>query len=107
MKNIVNKINQAIKFLTTDICRIRLADLPNRKALLIKIQRIIFLTVRSFKDDNCGLRASALTFYTLLSFVPLLAILFGIFKGFGLQVQLQKLIVDNFQEHQEVIAQVI
>lgn len=107
MKNIVNKINQAIKFLTTDIWRIRLADLPNRKALLIKIQRIIFLTVRSFKDDNCGLRASALTFYTLLSFVPLLAILFGIFKGFGLQVQLQKLIVDNFQEHQEVIAQVI
>ena len=107
MAKLIKKINQIIKFLTTDIWRIRLSDLPDRKALLIKIQRIIVLTVRGFKNDNCGIRASALTFYTLLSFVPMLAILFGIFKGFGLQATLEELIIENFQEHQEVIAQVV
>ena len=107
MKKLINKINKLVKFLRKDIWRIRLADLPDRKALFIKIQRIIILTVRGFKNDNCGIRASALTFYTLLSFVPMLAILFGIFKGFGLQATLEELIVENFQEHQEVIAQVV
>ncbi|MCW8849765.1 MAG: YihY/virulence factor BrkB family protein, partial [Melioribacteraceae bacterium] len=107
MRKLFLKIQNLIKFLTTDIWRIRLADISDKKALLIKIQRIIILTVRGFKDDNCGLRASALTFYTLLSFVPVLAILFGIFKGFGLQEKLQELIIENFQEHQEVMNQVI
>ncbi len=107
MQKFFLKIQNIIKFLTTDIWRIRLADLPDRKALLIKTQRIIILTVRGFKDDNCGLRASALTFYTLLSFVPILAILFGIFKGFGLQEKLQQIIIENFQEHEAVMNQVI
>ena len=107
MQKLFSKIQNIIKFLTTDIWRIRLTDLPSKKAFFIKIQRIIILTVRNFKDDNCGLRASALTFYTLLSFVPILAILFGIFKGFGLQGKLEQLIIENFQEHQEVMAQVV
>lgn len=107
MQKLFSKIQNIIKFFTTDIWRIRLNDLPNRKALLIKIQRIIILTVRNFKNDNCGLRASALTFYTLLSFVPVLAILFGLFKGFGLHEKLQQLIIENFQEHQAVMNQVV
>lgn len=107
MNKLFLKIRQIIKFLTTDIWRIRLSDLPDNKAFLIKIQRIIVLTVRSFKNDNCGLRASALTFYTLLSFVPILAILFGIFKGFGLQGKLEQLLLKTFQEHQEVMNRVV
>lgn len=107
MQKLFTKIQNIIKFITIDIWRIRLADLPDRKALFIKIQRIIILTVRGFKNDDCGLRASALTFYTLLSFVPIFAILFGIFKGFGLQDKLQELIIENFQEHQEVMNQVV
>jgi len=107
MQKIFNKIKHLIKFLTSDIWKIRLSDLPDRKAFYIRIQRIMVLTVRSFKDDNCGLRASALTFYTLLSFVPMVAILFGIFKGFGLQEQLEHLILRNFNDHEEVMVQVI
>lgn len=107
MNKIFSKIRKIIKFLTTDIWRIRLSDLPDNKAFIIKIQRIIVLTVRGFKNDNCGLRASALTFYTLLSFVPILAILFGIFKGFGLQGKLEQMLIENFQEHQEVMSKVV
>jgi membrane protein len=107
MQKLYIKIRNIIKFLTTDIWKIRLTDLPSKKAFVIKLQRIVILTIRNFKNDNCGLRASALTFYTLLSFVPIVAILFGLFKGFGLQQQLEKIIIENFQEHQAVMAQVI
>lgn len=107
MNKIFQKIKILIKFITTDIWRMKLSDLPDKKAFLIKHQRILILTVRGFKNDNCGLRASALTFYTLLSIVPIIAILFGLFKGFGLHKQLEKIILENFQEHQNVMSQVI
>ncbi|MCF8105435.1 MAG: YihY/virulence factor BrkB family protein [Desulfohalobiaceae bacterium] len=40
---------------------------------------------RSFLDDQCFLRASALTYATTLSIVPFLAVAFSISKGFGFQ----------------------
>ncbi|MGE5308768.1 MAG: YihY/virulence factor BrkB family protein [Deltaproteobacteria bacterium] len=51
--------------------------------------RVAAIAVKSFIDDNCALWASTLTFYTLLSIVPLLATIFGIAKGFGLTRLLQ------------------
>ena len=74
-----------IKFVKTDIWRIRLKDLSRSKSFAIRLVRIIVLTVRGFDENKCEFRASALTFYTLLSIVPIIALIFGIAKGFGLQ----------------------
>ncbi len=41
--------------------------------------------VRGIRNDQCLLRASALTYVTALSIVPLLAVAFSISKGFGFQ----------------------
>ena len=93
-KNILQKIDdwlsRAIKFVTVDIWRIRLEDLPFGKSFLIKQLRILLLTFRGFDEDKCFFRASSLTFYTLLSVVPVMAMLFGIAKGFGIELELQK-----------------
>ncbi len=78
-------ITRAIKFVAVDIWRIRLEDLPFGKSFLIKQLRIFLLTVRGFDEDKCFTRASSLTFYTLLSIVPVMAMLFGIAKGFGFE----------------------
>jgi len=83
-------ITRAIDFITTDIWRIRLEDLPFGKSFLIKQLRIFLLTVRGFDEDKCFTRASSLTFYTLLSIVPVMAMLFGIAKGFGFEKILKK-----------------
>lgn len=55
-----------------------------------------------FERDQCSLKASALTFYTLLSMVPVLAVAFGIAKGFGFENHLQKQIMVQFKENPEV-----
>lgn len=47
-------------------------------------------------------KASALTFYSLMSIVPILAVAFGIAKGFGFEQSLQDEILQRFQEQQEV-----
>jgi membrane protein len=81
-------IPRIIRFLTVDIWRIRLRNLPRNQHFLIKQLRVILLALRGFYEDRCQLRASALTFYSLLSLVPVLAMAFGVAKGFGLDTTL-------------------
>lgn len=113
-KNILQEIdewiNRAIEFVSVDIWRIRLEDLPFGKSFLIKQLRIFLLTVRGFDEDRCLTRASSLTFYTLLSIVPVMAMLFGIAKGFGIEVllkdELTKLVM-KLPEQEKVLTKVI
>jgi membrane protein len=100
-------IARIIDFITTDIWRIRLRDTPPSKSFFLKQLRIILLAVRGFDEDRCQLRASALTFYSLLSIVPVIAILFGIAKGFGFQEVLEKELLQNFSAHEAVLVQVM
>ena len=100
-------IKKIIQFITTDIWRIRLKDIPGAKSFFLKQLRIIVLAVRGFDEDRCQLRASALTYYTLLSIVPVAAIIFGIAKGFGFQEVLEKDLLEKFAEHETVLVQVI
>ena len=95
--------------MTTDIWRVRLEELPFGKSFLIKQLRIIILTLRGFDENKCFLRASSLTFYTLLSIVPVAAMLFGIAKGFGFEKMLRKELFERFAgaAQQEVLTKVI
>ena len=63
----------------------RSRDLPLGRRILLTAARVAVLTVRRFIQNQCTLKASALTFYTLFSIVPILALLFGIAKGLGLE----------------------
>jgi membrane protein len=47
--------------------------------------RLLYLVGYSFVKDQTVIRAAALTFTTILSIVPFLAVAFSISKGFGLQ----------------------
>ncbi len=107
--DIKDRITRAIEFTTTDIWRARLEDLPFGKSFLIKQLRIIILTLRGFDEDKCFFRASSLTFYTLLSIVPVVAMLFGVAKGFGFERMLKKEIFERFPggAQQEVLTKVI
>ena len=108
-KNILQEIDEwisrAVKFLTVDIWRIQLEDLPFGKSFLVKQLRIFLLTLRGFVEDKCFFRASSLTFNTLLSIVPVAAILFGVAKGFGFETKLKRELFDKFpgEAQQEVL----
>ena len=98
---------QSIRFLKTDIWRIRTSKLSTQKSFWIRQLRIILLAIRGFGEDKCQLRASALTFYSLLSVVPVVAMAFGIAKGFGFERLLERQLVENLQGQQEVLEQII
>jgi membrane protein len=113
-KNLLHEIHdwisRAINFMTVDIWRIRLEDLPFGKSFLIKQLRVFILTVRGFDEDKCFFRASSLTFYTLLSIVPVMAMLFGVAKGFGFDTLLKnelRQLVAKLPGQEEVLNKVI
>jgi membrane protein len=104
---VASKIRTLVNFLTRDIWRLRLRDYPRSKSFFIRQLRIIILAVRGYNEDKCKFRASALTFYTLLSIVPIIAMIFGIAKGFGLEKRVEKLIMDSLPGQEEVATRIM
>lgn len=81
-----------------------------KKFILLKINKfktVIVFAVKGFKEDRCDLRASSLTLFTLLSIVPVMAMAFGIAKGFGFQTILEKRILELFAGQEEIIQNVL
>jgi membrane protein len=98
------------EFFTITIWSIPLAAKTGRNRLGLKLLRILALAFRGFKEDKISLRASALTVYSLLAVVPVLAMAFGIAKGFGmtkyidqLRMQLEQQFMANMDGQQEII----
>ncbi len=100
-------VQQVVRFFDTDIWRIHTKKLPPRKSFLIKQLRVIVLAVREFQGNQCQLNASALTFYTLLSIVPVAAMAFGIAKGFGFDQLLEKQLMEKFPGQEQTLGQII
>jgi membrane protein len=96
-----------MNFVKTDIWRMRLRDHSRGKSLFIRFLRIVILAVRGFNENKCKFRASALTFYSLLSIVPVIALMFGIAKGFGLQERVAAQILEKMKGQEEVANKVI
>lgn len=94
-------------FFTEDIWRIRLRRQPKGRSFLIRNLRIALVALRGFYEDKCQLRASALTFYTLLSIVPIVAMAFGVAKGFGFEKMLENKILESAGGQGEVIGEVV
>jgi membrane protein len=100
-------ISKVIKFLTVDLWRIPLRTLPRGRSILIRQIRIVALAMRGFDEDKCQLRASALTFYSLLAIVPIVAMVFGIAKGFGIEKILETQLMERLQGQEQVVERII
>lgn len=101
------KVRKVISFLTTDIWRIRLRDLPRLRSWPLKQLRTVILAFRGFSTDKCSLRASALTFFTILAMVPAVAVAFAIGREFGPEKVLEERLTAALQGHEEIAARII
>ncbi len=100
-------LNRFIHFFNQTIRQTRRDERPVIQWLLIRLVRTLILSVQGFVGHLNMLRASALTFYTLMSLVPVAAMAFGIAKGFGFEHRLQQELLEDFAAQQEVVEQVI
>lgn len=87
-------ISTVVHFFEEDIWKIRLKALPPLKRFIVRYPRVIALASHRFYSDQCSLKASALTYSSLLSVVPVLAMVFGAAKGFGLEELIERQILE-------------
>lgn len=107
LKKAIQRIYRIQHFLTIEIWSTHLEDYPPKLKSFIKYLRVVLLALRGFNEDKVTTKASALTYYTLMSIVPVFAMLFGIAKGFGFDKYLEQQIIENFKGQEEVMNKVI
>ncbi len=91
-----------LKQIEQKVWNVRTADLPKSKAFPLAIERVLLLTAKNFIKNKCALRASSLTFLTLMSVVPLVALLLGIARGFNFEEMLREKLIESFVGQEEV-----
>ncbi|ATG88903.1 YihY/virulence factor BrkB family protein [Methylomonas koyamae] len=94
-------------FCKEDIWRLDERSLAGWPALCVRCVKIALLAVQGFRRDLCQLRASALTLYSILSIVPVIAMLFGIAKGFGFEKLLQRQLLERAPQQDELMLRLI
>jgi membrane protein len=98
---------ELISFIKDDVWLLHEQKLPPFKAVLIKSLKIMLLSAQGFNRDLCQLRASALTLYSLLSIVPVIAMLFGIAKGFGFEKMLTERLIEQAHQQDALVLKLI
>lgn len=92
---------KSINFLEYGLFSLDLDDLPPSRSRLIHLLRILVLVWRGVTRNRLQLRASALTFYTLMALVPILGLAFAIAKGFGLEDRFNAYIIEHLEAYPE------
>ena len=69
--------------------------------------RLLFYTARGLLEHGTTVRSAALTFYTLMSLVPIVAVIFAVMKGFGLADKLTENLYALFPQSPETIDYII
>ena len=96
-------ITKLVKFLTYDIWRLNKKDYSSGKNFFYDIIKTFILAIRNIDSSQLFTRASALTYSTLLSIVPLLAVLFAIARGFGFQNIIQSQLFEMFAGQKDIL----
>ena len=74
---------------------------------LARQYKLFFYTARGLQEHSTLVRCAALTFYTLISIVPILALVFAIVKGFGIIEDLIANLYSIFPNNPEIVDYVV
>lgn len=101
MKDRLQKIREFIQY---DLWRQPLVTTPDtKKRVGYRILQTIILVARGFKDKALNVRANSLTFSLLFAFVPLMAGIFAIARGFGFEELLKERLSTSFLAEANVV----
>ncbi len=101
--NIVSHYQKIINFLIVDIWHLEASEFSRLKARAIKYLKVFIMTIRGFAMDKVGMQATTLSFFSAMSLVPFIAVIFAVTKGFGYSDRLVELIYTYFSGNEEII----
>ena len=94
------------QFFKDDIWALDMEELSRARARFIKYLKVAMITIKTFSSEKIGFQAVALSFYTIMAFVPFIAVTFAISDYFNFGDYLRELIYLHFSS-KEIINQVL
>lgn len=107
MSKIRRQTRKIKDFLNEDIWKLELEELSKARARFVKYMKILLITIRTFSAEKIGFQAVALSFFSTMSVVPFIAIVFAITGGLGLADKLEGFLYGYFENSQQVIDYII
>lgn len=95
--HIRTRIRLLKRFLTDEIWRVTESEVSRIKYITYNVIKVILLSIQRFNEDRIVNKAAALTYNTLLSIVPILAILFAVARGLGFSEIMENQIRKGFE----------
>lgn len=90
LHDVKNDVERIRSFISTELWTMDLEEVPKSRRTGLRFLKVGYVVLQGFVKDKCSLQASALTFITLMSLVPFLAITMSIAKGMGFAPKLQQ-----------------
>lgn len=103
MKGLFKHTHRLKDFFRDDIWELELEELSKAKARFIKYMKVLLITIKTFSGERIGFQAVALSFFSTMSVVPFIAIVFAITGGLGLADKLTAVLYAYFDNSQQVI----
>ncbi len=97
-KRIEETLRRSRQFVVHDVWDIEPAGLSAPAAAGVRVLRILHLVVRGFREDQCPLHASALTYTSLMAIVPILALTLWLARGMGGEELLKNQVRQSVEE---------
>ena len=102
------KISEIFTYFTDTIFRRDIREWRNPVIRwLVQQYRLLFYTARGLLEHGTIVRSAALTFYTLMSLVPIVAVVFAVVKGFGLADGLVENLYALFPQNPEIVDYIV
>lgn len=96
------KFRQLVHFFTRSLWRVTQNEVSRSRYNSYNLMKITIQTVKCFIKDRVWIRAAALSYTTLFSIIPILALLFAIAKGFGFSNLMERLLRNEMIQNNSV-----
>lgn len=93
------KFRSLVHFFTRSLWRVTINDVSRYRYKGYNLLKITIQTFKCFTHDRIWMRAAALSYTTLFSVVPILALLFAIAKGFGFSNLLEHMLRNDMVQN--------
>ena len=107
MKKLTHKTYRLKRFFRDDIWTLEMENISKARARFIKYMKVMMITIKTFSSEKIGFQAVALSFFSTMSVIPFVAIVFAITGGFGLADKLKEFLYDYFNNSQQTIDMVL
>ena len=100
---IKRKTRRLKEFFRNDIWTLDLEELSKARARFVKYMKVMMITIKTFSSEKIGFQAVALSFFSTMSVVPFVAVVFAVTGGLGLADKLTQLLYEYFNNSQQII----